>query len=287
MKFEHIIVRATVLLFIVTATNSAKAQEKITFPSAPIMPSPFKQKQAKAKGITLTPIPAPDLQGYLFRPKTSDKSPAIITLLSGDGLQKSHFEWGQELASWGYINLLVDSFGSRGGTNWQDTPNANIQTDAYNAYQYLTKQQYVNPKKIGVMGFSLGASRIFSILNETNIVRPNDVSFQAGVALYPNCDSSIKLNAPLFILIGDEDPLAPYRSCKTIVTQAKEWKNSIKYVLYPSVTHFYDNKNYSKVEGNRDKTQPLPYQFEKNHYDAKAHQDSLRQIKSFFDQHLN
>ncbi len=273
-------------IFFVLGITCALANEKVTFPSEPVPPSAFKVKQAKAKGITLVPTPGIDITGFIFRPEISKPRPAIITLVSGDGLQKSHTEWGDTLASWGYVNLLVDSFGSRGGTNRQDTNNANMFSDAYNAYRFLQKQPYVDPERIAVIGFSLGGSSLFSILNRSNPRRPTDITFKAGVALYPNCDTGIELNAPLLILQGDSDPINSSYSCETVSSEAIKWGNDISYHLYPGATHFYDNKNYSKVDGQRDITVPLPIQFEKNHYNEAAHQDSLVRSKAFFDLHL-
>ena len=274
-------------LFFLSGVSAAQATEKITFSSEPIQPSPFKVKQAKAKGITLAPKPGIDLKGYLFRPDTPSARPAIITMVSGDGLQKSHMQWGEQLASWGYVNLLIDTFGSRGGTSRRDTPNANIITDAYNGYRYLTKQEYVDPNQIALLGFSLGGSSIFSMLNEANVTRPTDIIFKAGVSIYPNCDISIKLKAPLLILIGDNDPLASHHSCETISSQAQDWNNDITFHLYTGATHFYDNRNYSKTEGERDQTASLPFGFKENHYDGSAHQDTLVRVKKFLKEKLD
>ncbi|WP_419902195.1 dienelactone hydrolase family protein [Kiloniella sp.] len=274
-------------IFLLLGGTYTYASERVTFPSAPVPPSAFKIKQAKAKGITLTPKPGIDITGILFRPERSTPRPAIITLVSGDGLQNSHIQWGEKLASWGYVNLLVDSFGSRGGTSRQDTNNANMFADAYNAYHFLQKQQYVDPDQIALLGFSLGGSSLFSILNKSNPRRPADIIFQAGIAFYPNCDTNIELIAPLMILQGDSDPFNSSFSCDKVSSEAEKWGNDISYHLYPGATHFYDNKNYSKVDGERDKTAPIPFQFKKNHYNAEAHQDSLIRTKAFFDKHLN
>ncbi|MEH6633584.1 MAG: dienelactone hydrolase family protein [Halopseudomonas aestusnigri] len=273
-------------IFFLLGITCALANEKVTFPSEPIPPSAFKAKQAKAKGITLLPTPGIDITGFVFRPEVSSPRPAVITLVSGDGLQNSHLEWGETLASWGYVNLLVDSFGSRGGTNRRDTNNANMYTDAYNAYRFLRTQDYVDPDQIALIGFSLGGSSLFSILNKSNPRRPVDITFQAGVALYPNCDTGIELNAPLMILQGDSDPINSSFSCETVSSEAPKWGNDISYYLYPDATHFYDNKNYSKVVGERDKAAPLPFQFEMNHYNKAAHEDSLIRTKAFLGQYL-
>ncbi|WP_085900523.1 dienelactone hydrolase family protein [Kiloniella majae] len=287
MRTENIIISAALLFFLLSVISTAQAQEKVIFPSAPIPPSAFKIKQAKAKGITLQPTPGIDITGYMFRPDHKSPRPAIITLVSSEGLQNSHRLWGQKLADWGYVNLLIDSYGSRGGTSLRDTPNANLFNDAYNAYHFLQTQKYVKNDQIALLGFSIGGSSLFSILNAANPRRPEGITFKAGIALYPNCDTSIKLIAPMLILQGDKDPINSSHSCKAVAKEANQWENDITYHLYSGVTHFYDDKNYSKIEGDRSKAQSLPYQFEKNHYDEKAHEHSLILIKSFLGQHLN
>ena len=89
---------------------SAHAGEVVTFQTKPIPPTPFKLRRAKAKGVELQPQPGVELRAILNRPVADGPRPAVVVLVSGDGLQPSHLAWGAVLAEWGYVSLVIDSF---------------------------------------------------------------------------------------------------------------------------------------------------------------------------------
>src|SRR5262245_7559097 len=61
-----------------------------------------------------TPRPL-TLKGYLRRPDEVGRHPAIVLLHGCGGFaDRLDQNWGQRLASWGYVTLAVDSFGARG-----------------------------------------------------------------------------------------------------------------------------------------------------------------------------
>jgi dienelactone hydrolase len=265
---------------------AAEAGAIVKFQSAPVHPSPFKVKRAKAKGIVLKPKPGIELIGILSRPKIKGPHPAVIILVSGDGLQDSHLVWGETLANWGYVGLVVDSFGSRGGTDYRNTAAVDIPADSYSAFSYLHGLKFVNGQKIAVLGFSLGGSRLFTILDNSNAGRPEDIHFKAGIAVYPNCVTGKQYAAPILILAGDNDPLMTLEICKAVYAQSRQHGNVVSLQIYPGATHFFDNPNYSKNLAQRYKNATLPLWFRKNHYNEEAHRDALDRAKEFLDQHL-
>jgi dienelactone hydrolase len=57
------------------------------------------------------------LKGILNKPQGQGPFPAVVILhgCSGiEGMKKYLDIWAQRLASWGYVSLMVDSFGPRG-----------------------------------------------------------------------------------------------------------------------------------------------------------------------------
>ncbi len=285
------ILKLTCALFIVALAqvpgySHAGSGEIVTFRSAPIPPSPFQVKRAKAKGIVLKAKPGLELSARLFRPRADGKQAAVIVLLSGDGLQDSHLAWGQKLTDWGYVGLVVDSFGSRGGRNYRDTAGIDMPADAAAAFAYLRSLEFVDPRRIGVVGFSLGGSELFKILDGSESTATKPVALAAAVAFYPNCRGGVGLSAPLLILAGDADNLMTLNECEKVHANASARGNKVAMQIYPGATHFFDNPAYRKDHTGKVENGPKPLWFEENHYDKRAHKDALRRTREFLELYL-
>lgn len=272
--------------FFMLQTKLLWAQEIVTFSADPVPISPFKLKRAKAKGITLVPEPGVELIGHLFRPDLDEPRPAVIILVSGDGLQLSHLDWARKLAEWDYVALVIDSFGSRGGKNFRDTPSVGMPADAMNGARYLKSLDYVNEDKIGLIGFSMGGSRLFSILGKSGVNRSAEGMFKTGVAFYPNCSADMALQVPLLVFGGDQDELMAFGSCKSALREANKHGNDITFIVYSGATHFFDNPNYRKDMVSVEIETSPPMHFSNNHYDAGAHEDAKEKVREFLKKHI-
>ncbi len=271
------------MMFLLSLPGSAllaQTADMVTFEATPIQPSKFKLKKAKAKGITLEPTPGITLKGQLFHPGGDGPFPAVIVLLSGDGLQASHVNWSKSLAERGFVALLVDSFASRGGSNFQDTPAMNMPDDAISAHRFLSPLPYVEKPRIGFLGFSLGASHLFTVLNPTYRNAPEGFRVAAAAAIYPVCPPDGAVIAPMLILAGDNDDLMSLAPCEAFSEQSANTGALTTLHVLKGATHFFDNPNYSKT-GDRDG--PPPLWFETNHYDERAHQQALQMVMEHFD----
>ncbi|WP_051964889.1 dienelactone hydrolase family protein [Deinococcus misasensis] len=156
----------------------------------------------------------------------SRKDGKLVTDANGNYVVGSLFTaWGKRLASNGYVALLVDSFTPRnnldgvcdldpsvtGISEVTDRP-----LDAYAGYTFLqnTYGNWVNVQKVGLLGWSNGASATLSALASNTW---NSTAFKAGVAFYPGCglygsyggvaQSTYVPYAPLRIWHGSIDPL--------------------------------------------------------------------------------
>lgn len=281
---------ALAVLFVITfmpfQTKLLCAQEIVTFPSEPTPISPFKLKKAKASGITLTPTPGIMLTGHLFRPKADERRPAVMILLSGDGLQPSHLNWAKLVAEWGYVALVIDSFRSRGGTETRDTPSVGMPADAMNGARYLKSLEFVEGNKIGLIGFSMGGSRLFSILGKSGNNKSDDGTFALGVSFYPNCIADIALQVPLLVFAGDNDDIMSLGSCKTALKEAAKHENDMSLIMYSGATHYFDNPNYRKDIVQAGAKASPPVYFSTNHYDLAAHEDSIIRVRDFLKKHI-
>jgi len=258
-----------------------QAVSQVTFPSAIIPLTPFRVTRVKEFGMSLAPKPTINLNATLFTPETNSPRPAVIILVGDDGLQQSHLNWGATLADWGYVSLVIDIFGSRGGKNFQDTLNIEMPEDTTSAVKYLRSLKSVDSDKIALLGFSLGGSRILSFFDRQSPSHIEDINFSAGVALYPNCAPGKQFSAPLLILAGISDQMMTFNLCKRLSNEADVMNNDVSAHFYPGVTHFFDNPDYRKDTISKKVAAAPPLWFQTNHYSEAAHKDALARVKSF------
>jgi hypothetical protein len=108
-------------------------------------------------GIPASPTPLIS-QGYLRRPEGAGPFPAVVLLHGCAGSPESlDQDWGVTVSSWGYVTLTIDSFGPRGIKNTcADVKPADLFSDAYRGLNFLVQQQFIDPKRVAVVGFSQG-----------------------------------------------------------------------------------------------------------------------------------
>ena len=125
--------------------------------------------------------------------------------------------WARFFREHGAGTAVVDSFGPR-GVDQVCTGNVAAWAvrradDAYSVRAWLGAQSYVDANRIAVMGMSNGGRTVLAALR-TSLKHPDP--FVAGIALYPGCQSDIdsRFYAPLLVLIGRADTVAPASYCK-------------------------------------------------------------------------
>jgi dienelactone hydrolase len=225
---------------------------------------------ASADGTTM-------LVGYLFRP---DRMPAAqvpaVVLMHGrsgvyssraDGvydastLSRRHRMWSELWAGKGYIAVLVDGFGPRGHPqgfprfSYDQRPPAVSEVtvrplDAYGALAYLRSRDDVLPDRIGLMGWSNGASATLAALSTDTQAVPSPTpatGFRAALAFYPGCGlrgrfaDGYRPYAPLRVLHGtDDEEVSPDR-CRAFVARSRALGGDIDIHLYEGATHSFDD----------------------------------------------
>jgi dienelactone hydrolase len=173
-----------------------------------------------------------------------------------DAMEEQFVRWGERLAELGYVVLMPSSYSPRGfcdmhvdtdriPDSFDDRPEriAERLYDFDASARYLCDQKDVDCDRMGLMGFSHGASMVILALHwqidhaldkfrtehgeELDIdlpdLKPGRPDFKVGIAYYPGCglDDMLPLStgpqaavedkyfptAPLHILHGDADPL--------------------------------------------------------------------------------
>ena len=273
------------LLVFLSFCSAGWSLDEVNFLSEPGPHSPFKVKRAKAKGETLPPKEKIELTGYLGRPDTPSPSPAIVLLHSGFGLREYHKTWAKQLTDSGIVTLLIHSYS---GKNQDLKPKVNESKDVisntYGAYEFLRNQSYVDPTRIGVMGWSSGGRHAFSLVSEEMpLGRVQQKQFKAGVMIYPNCSPDGGLfRSPMLILLGDNDQYLVNGVCNQFKaeTQRLNSRQVVDVRVYPGATHFYDDSS-QHLDGDRANSET------RYRYNPDAHLDSINKVHQFLHLHLN
>jgi len=220
--------------------GSATAEERVSFPSL--------------DGPGNAPVV---LIGHFFAAPTSP-APAIA-LFHGCGgpydrkgaLAKRMREYAELFNGLGMHVLVVDSLTPRyekelctQRTGKRRVTQANRRLDALGAIEYLAERPDVDPKQIGLIGWSNGGSTVLAATN----LRHHDVAAATtkpafAIAFYPGCEADLKRgyepSAPLLMLVGQVDDWTPAAPCVALAKAAAEPRPEI--VVYPGAWHGFDS----------------------------------------------
>lgn len=217
------------------------------------------------------------LKGILTKPKGDGTFPAVVMMHGASGIEgmgKYLDIWSQRLAGWGYISLLVDSFGPRGesdisGNPMSMSPQLRAQ-DAHDAKSYLAGLSFVKRNQIALMGWSHGGWTVLHAIDEATSIQNRGDPFRLAIAFYPYCDVALRgLNAPLLILSGELDDWCPAQMCFLRIPSGKT-PHEIILKIYPQAYHCFD---YEGIDTSKEGHRLL--------YNAAAAGDANEQVKNF------
>jgi dienelactone hydrolase len=189
--------------------------------------------------------------------------------------------WAQRLNRWGYVALVVDSFGPRGYpdgicTKGSLVPPEERARDAFAAAAWLRTQTFVDGAHIGVVGFSHGGWTIMRAILEPTVREAGATPFQAAVAYYPYCPfTQVPIASDTLILIGDADDWTPAPRCTSYVAAQIAPSHALDIKVYPRATHAFDVMAASRTAFGHFMA-----------YDRAAADDSFEQTRRFFDARL-
>lgn len=212
-------------------TPEARASEEVWFPTSG------------------GPMPPQQIRGLFTKPDGGGPFPAVVLLHGCSGLGNGFPTWTAFFREKGFAALVVDSFGPRGVTeicsDFHQVTTAMRIADAYGALEYLAARPDVRPDRILAVGFSHGGGVALDVVSSVGAAkRPqapgNAPWFRAAAAFYPNCGEEnrkkARYEAPLLLLIGEDDDLFPPRLCQELADFRHEGP-SVTIKVYPGALH--------------------------------------------------
>jgi dienelactone hydrolase len=233
---------------------------------------------ARADDIT---VPAsgntPAITGYLMRPSGAGPFPAILVLHGCEGYTNLEKSSVNELAGLGYVALAIDTLKPQGLRNaCHDIEAYRVSAQyAAAALAWLESQTYVAPKRLGVLGYSMGGIEILDLIDPFGGPQPPPPGLRAAVAYYPACSKRDgQLSVPLLILDGAADDWIPPAPCQALVKTATAAGKIAQIVTYPGATHSFADPRSRVYEGHT------------LTYDPDAAADADTKMRAFFAKYL-
>lgn len=186
------------------------------------------------------------LQTLLARPAGAGPFPAIVALhgcagfANARGINPRDADWLARLTAAGFVVLMPDSFGSRGlgsqcNVRERDVKARDRAGDAFAAAEWLAKQNFVDQKRLGLLGWSNGGSTVLSAVRTGR--GPRGVEFRQAIAFYPGCrafdDGRYRARLPTTILHGLADDWTPAEPCRALP--------GTRFIGYEGAHHDFDH----------------------------------------------
>jgi dienelactone hydrolase len=213
---------------------TGRAGELIEFPNLP--------EQAPAS-----------LRGYLARPDAglsailSSRSnrggpyPAVVGLHGCGGISSHSAHIADQMGSWGYVALTVDSLGPRAMTSRCGSGLLDQAFDAYAALRYLSQLEFVDAARVAVLGQSMGGFAVLYAIDHDLAAQYFNEHFRAAIAYYPGCAiPAASMTAPTLVLIGEADDWTPAERCREMVAHSRPDGAAIALTVYPGAHHAFD-----------------------------------------------
>ena len=194
--------------------------------------------------------------GELREPLGEGPHPAVVLVHGSAGVDSRGKGYVIALNAAGFVTLEIDLWAARDVTSPQERPKSVVETlpDAFAALDFLSHRAGVEPKRIGIMGFSWGG--IVSMLSATARAQQsfakNAQTFAAHAPFYPVCwtynmvpgfEFAEFTGAPVFIQSGAADLYDDPDSCARLVESLPEKvRANVTFKTYPGATHAWDRK---------------------------------------------
>ncbi len=223
----------------------------VEFTSATTPPTPFQLQRASRQGIELQQAWGTRLRGLLMHPAGEGVFPALVLLHGCDGIQPFQRQWGADLVASGYVVLLVDSYEPRGVRGncaaWSYKLDVDRQLDARGALIYLRGVPFVDPMRVGIVGWDVGGRAVLKAMDEKGVQQSFAQPFAVGVAFYPTpLDEDLRAAGPLLILLGAADTCIPPMAFELSLQGVERSRFPVRLEVVPDAGYHFDDPRYAE-----------------------------------------
>lgn len=197
------------------------------------------------------------VEGELYLPEgKSGPFPAVV-MIHGSAGPDGRYDFHRPALLKAGIAVLEVDFKSGIFSGPSDRPPvSNFLPFVFSTLDTIRKQATIDPKRVGLMGFSFGGylSLQAAWKDVQEMEMDADTGYAAHVAYYPNCHISGQkwfgafdktITAPLYIFAGEKDSYGDGEKCAPFVEELKKTNppESISLKIYPDTHHGFDGDN--------------------------------------------
>lgn len=211
------------------------------------------QVDANDPALISTNVKLPSADGasigaYVTRPKGDGRRPAVIVVSDNWALDDHNRDIGRRLAKAGYVAIVPDVLSREGGTSSFPNREAvaqaisklsddNVMKDLMAAENYIKSQSFVQPNKIGVIGFCWGGGKTFLFATQSKDLAATVIYYGP---IPQNLDGVKNINAPVLGNYGELDkPISS--QVPRLAEEMKKNGKSYDYKIYPDAPHAFNS----------------------------------------------
>lgn len=191
--------------------------------------------------------------GHLHKPAAPGRHPAIVIVHGSGGVSSARQGfWAREIVAIGIVALVTDSFTPRGvETTVEDqsrVTTTQMVRDAFAALDFLSRQDFVDEKRVAVIGMSKGGS--VALLAADRRAQQGR-AFAAHVPLYPGCTIQYRnpqVAAPILMLIGESDNYTGVKNCAAYAERIRGAGGKVELKTYRGAHHAFDGDTTNERE---------------------------------------
>jgi carboxymethylenebutenolidase len=224
-------------------------------------------------------INTPDgaMSGFLARPGSDGKYPAVLVIMEAFGLNDHIKEVANRLAGEGYVALAPDMYYREPNAvvGYDQLPEAirlmtglrddKIVADVSAAVAHLQGLSIVRSDRIGITGFCMGGR--ISFLSAATIPALKAAAPFYGGGIGGLLDRAASISCPMLLFFGDQDAFIPNEEVATIGRTLSDLHKTAEVKVYPGAPHGF-------------------FCDQRDSYRADAAKDAWRRLTAFLAQHL-
>jgi carboxymethylenebutenolidase len=187
------------------------------------------------------------VHALLYKPAGEGPFPALVVIHEWWGLNDWVKEQADRYAQQGYVTLAIDLYRGQVATTpdqaheiMRGVPEDRAQRDLLAATTYLRSQEFVNGKRIGVIGWCMGGGYALDLAIA-------DPKLKVAVINYGHLasdDATLKkIHASVLGIFGGQDRGIPPADVKKFEKQMKALNKKVDVHIFPDAGHAFENPN--------------------------------------------
>jgi carboxymethylenebutenolidase len=241
---------------------------------------------AQTRESVTIPVDGGSFTGVLFVPQATP-APAVLVLHTAYGqVEEADEKYAEALAREGFVALAPNYLEIVKDRLWSPA----IEEQLSGVVDWLRKRPDVADKKVGAVGFSLGAHAISLAATDKRLAAgvvyygAFDVRAAKNIRVGPGIrlpiDHAPNAKAPMLLLHGAADDEIPLSNARAMEAALKSVGTPVELVVYPGAYHRFDRGPSARMRGERNRDGYL------YRYDAGAAADAWARTLAFLKSHL-